>query len=74
MLVHQRVNFPGALPSLWALSLAFLGGAAAVTNPNLKGLLMSLGFYERFFIFRHVFLDLTSMILADVIHNVATTK
>jgi hypothetical protein len=35
--------FPGALPSLWALSLAFLGGAAAVTNPNLKGLLMSLG-------------------------------
>ncbi|CAK9039758.1 unnamed protein product [Durusdinium trenchii] len=31
----------GAWPSCWALSLAFLGGAAAVTNPNLKGLLMN---------------------------------
>eukprot|EP00439_Symbiodinium_sp_Y106_P047401 s881_g6.t1 len=29
------------LPSAWALFVAFLGGAAAVTNPNLKGLLMN---------------------------------
>ena len=38
----RSAHLPGALPSLWALSLAFLGGAAAVTNPNLKGLLMRL--------------------------------
>eukprot|EP00434_Breviolum_minutum_P000178 symbB.v1.2.000150.t1/scaffold9.1/size550961/6 len=40
-LISQTDAAQGAWPSPWALSLAFLGGAAAVTNPNLKGLLMN---------------------------------
>eukprot|EP00435_Cladocopium_sp_Y103_P038661 s1144_g10.t1 len=41
LIAQMADDAQGALPSLWALSLAFLGGAAAVTNPNLKGLLMN---------------------------------